>query len=91
MKLFKKLISISSMIGVSLLSMMKKPSLKMLQFTKNMPSMDQCRWIAATTFASRMLVAEDKNELAEATWRDIATFSSLYFIFLILSLYSSFF
>ena len=68
------------MVGVALLSMMKKPSLKMLQFTKNMPSMDQCRWIATSTFASRMLAAEDPNELHEVTWRDIATFSSLYFL-----------
>lgn len=76
----KKLGAAGLMVGTALLSMMKKPSLKMLQFTKNMPSMDQCRWIATSTFASRMLVAEDENELKEVTWRDIATFSSLYFL-----------
>ncbi len=76
----KKLGAAALMVGVAILSMMKKPSLKMLQFTKNMPSMDQCRWIATATFASRMLVAADENELKEVTWRDIATFSSLYFL-----------
>lgn len=76
----KKLGAAALMVGVAILSMMKKPSLKMLQFTKNMPTMDQCRWIATATFASRMLVAADENELKEVTWRDIATFSSLYFL-----------
>ncbi len=79
-KLFtNKIAAASLMVGVAMLSMMKKPSLKMLQFTKNMPSMDQCRWIATATFASRMLAAEDQNELNEATIRDIATFGGLYF------------
>jgi len=78
--LSKKLAAAGLMVGTALLSMMKKPSLKMLQFTKNMPSMDQCRWIATATFASRMLSSEDENELKEVTWRDIATFSSLYFL-----------
>ena len=68
------------MVGLAILSMMKKPSLKMLQFNNKLPSMDQCRWIAMSTFASRMLASEDKNELHEVTWRDIATFSSLYFL-----------
>ena len=27
-----------------------------------------------------MLASEDENELHEVTWRDIATFSSLYFL-----------
>ena len=76
----KKIGAAALMVGVAILSMMKKPSLKMLQFTKNMPSMDQCRWIATATFASRMLASEDENELHEVTWRDIATFSSLYFL-----------
>lgn len=72
------------MVGVAYASLKDKSSLKNilkgLQFTKNMPTMDQCRWIATTTFASRMLASEDKNELHEVTWRDIATFSSLYFL-----------
>ena len=76
----KKIGAAGLMVGTALLSMMKKPSIKMLQFTKNMPSMDQCRWIATATFASRMLASEDENELKEVTWRDIATFSSLYFL-----------
>ena len=76
----QKLISISSMIGVSLLSMMKMPSWKMLDFKGIFPTMDQARIISTCTFASRMAAADDKNELAEATVRDIATFSSLYFL-----------
>ena len=44
------------------------------------PTMDQARVISTTTFASRMAVADDKNELAEATARDIATFAGLYFL-----------
>ena len=76
----QKLISISSMIGVSLLSMMKRPSMNMLEFKGMFPTMDQARIISTTTFASRMAAADDKNELAEATVRDIATFSGLYFL-----------
>ena len=76
----QKFISISSMIGVSLLSMMKMPSMKMLDFKGAFPTMDQARIISTCTFASRMAAADDKNELAEATIRDIATFSSLYFL-----------
>ena len=76
----QKLISISSMVGVSLLSMMKMPSMSMLEFKGWFPTMDQARIISTTTFASRMAVADDKNELAEATVRDIATFSGLYFL-----------
>lgn len=78
--LFKqKIISISSMIGVALLSMMKKPSLSMLEFKGKFPTMDQARIISTSTFASRMAAADDKNELAESTVRDIATFCGLYF------------
>ncbi len=76
----QKLISIGSMIGVSLLSIMKKPTFSMLEFKGWFPTMDQARVISTTTFASRMAVADDKNELAEATIRDIATFSGLYFL-----------
>ena len=76
----QKIISISSMIGVSLLSMMKKPTWNMLEIKGWFPTMDQARVISTTTFASRMAVADDKNELAEATIRDIATFSGLYFL-----------
>ena len=76
----QKLISISSMVGVSLLSMMKRPTMNMLEFKGMFPTMDQARVISTTTFASRMAAADDKNELAEATVRDIATFSGLYFL-----------
>ena len=76
----QKLISISSMIGVSLLSMMKRPTMNMLEFKGMFPTMDQARIISTATFASRMSAADDKNELAEATIRDIATFSGLYFL-----------
>lgn len=68
------------MIGVSLLSMMKKPTLGMLEFKGMFPTMDQARVISTATFASRMAAADDKNELAESTVRDIATFSGLYFL-----------
>ena len=76
----QKLISISSMLAVSLLSLTKMPSWKMLDFKGMFPTMDQARIISTTTFASRMAAADDKNELAEATVRDIATFSSLYYL-----------
>ncbi len=76
----QKVISIASMLGVSLLSMMKRPSMNMLEFKGMFPTMDQARIISTATFASRMAAADDTNELAEATVRDIATFSSLYFL-----------
>lgn len=82
--LLEKLGAAALMVGVAYASLKDKSSIKNifkgLQFTKNMPTMDQCRWIATSTFASRMLAAEDKNELHEVTWRDIATFASLYFL-----------
>lgn len=80
----QKFISIGSMIGVSMLSIMKMPSLGMLrdivQFKGIFPSMDQARLISTATFASRMGASEDANELREATIRDIATFASFYFL-----------
>ena len=76
----QKLISISSMLAVSLLSLTKMPNMKMLDFKGMFPTMDQARIISTTTFASRMAAADDKNELAEATVRDIATFASLYYL-----------
>ncbi|MBO6272406.1 hypothetical protein J6O48_06470 [bacterium] len=80
----QKFISVGSMIGVACLSMMKLPSLGMLknvvQFKGQFPTMDQARAISTVTFGSRMAVADDKNELAEATTRDIVTFSSMYFL-----------
>ena len=78
----QKIISISSMLGVCGLSMiMDKPSFKSLfQFKGLFPTMDQARIISTATFASRMGAAEDKNELKESTIRDIATFSSFYFL-----------
>lgn len=76
----KKLASAASMYGLAAVSMMKKPSLGMFQFSGIFPTMDQCRWIASSTFASRMMGAEDENELRETTIRDIASFSGLYFL-----------
>lgn len=76
----KKAVSALSMFGLAALSMMKKPTRKMFQFTGEFPSIDQCRWIASSTFASRMLAAEDENELRETTVRDLASFSGLYFL-----------
>ena len=76
----KKLVSAAGMYGLAAVSMMKKPSLGMFQFSGIFPTMDQCRWIAASTFASRMMGAEDENELRETTVRDLASFSGLYFL-----------
>lgn len=76
----QKVVSIGSMIGVALLSMMKMPTLGMLKFKGLFPSMDQARIISTATFASRMGASQDKNDLREATFRDIATFSSFYFL-----------
>ena len=80
--LAQKFISIGSMIGVCGLSMfMDRPILKnIFQFKGIFPTMDQARIISTATFASRMGASEDKNELREATVRDIATFSSFYFL-----------
>jgi len=75
-----KPLCVASMVGLALLSMMKKPSLEMFQFKGMFPTVDQCRWIATGTFASRMIAAEDPNELRETTVRDIASFSGLYFL-----------
>ena len=76
----QKIISISLMLGVGLLSMMKRPTWNMFEFKGQFPTMDQARIISTTTFASRMAVADDKNELAETTARDIVTFAGLYFL-----------
>lgn len=79
--LFKqKIISVSSMLGVALLSMMKIPSMKMLEFNGIFPSMDMARIVSTATFASRMAASEDKNELKLSTVRDITTFASMYFL-----------
>lgn len=79
--LFKqKLVSVGSMVGVALLSMMKIPTMKMFQFKGLFPSMDQARLISTATFSSRMMASENRDELREATVRDIATFSSFYFL-----------
>lgn len=79
----QKLISVSAMIGVAALSIMKKPSemfKSLTQFKGIFPSVDQARLISTATFASRMMASQDKNDLREATVRDIATFSAFYFL-----------
>lgn len=77
----QKLISVASIAGVAFLSMgCKLPKMKVLQFSSLFPTMDQARIISTATFASRMMASEDKNDLREATFRDIATFSSFYFL-----------
>ena len=80
----QKFISVGSMVGVAMLSMMKLPNKEMFksifEFKGQFPTMDQARAISTVTFGSRMAVADDKNELAEATTRDIVTFSSMYFL-----------
>ena len=81
-KLLKqKFISIGSMLGLSWTSMMfKLPSMKMLEFKKFFPTMDQTRLVSTATFASRMGASEDFNDLRESTVRDLATFASFYFL-----------
>ena len=76
----QKFLSIGSMLGLSWLSMMKMPNLGMLEFKKFFPSMDQARIVSTATFASRMGASEDFNDLRESTVRDLATFSSFYFL-----------
>lgn len=77
----QKFFAVPLMWGVAGLSMlMDRPSLKMFQFKNIFPTMDQARIISAATFSSRLAAAEDSNELQESTIRDIATFSSFYFL-----------
>ncbi len=77
----QKFVAVPLMWAVAGLSMlMDKPSLKMFQFKNIFPTMDQARIISAATFSSRLAAAEDSNELKENTIRDIATFSSFYFL-----------
>lgn len=77
----QKFIAIPLMAGVAGLSMlMDRPNLKMFQFKNIFPTMDQARVISAATFSSRLAASEDSNELKESTIRDIATFSSFYFL-----------
>lgn len=76
----QKCLAAAGMVGLAVLSMMKKPTLQMFQFKGMFPTVDQCRAIACSTFASRMFAAEDSNELRESTVRDVASFSGLYFL-----------
>ncbi len=77
----QKFFAVPLMWGVAGLSMLlDRPSLKMFQFKNIFPTMDQARIISAATFSSRIAAAEDSNELKENTIRDIATFSSFYFL-----------
>lgn len=76
----KKAAGAAGMVAMAAASMMKKPTLAMFQFSNIFPTLDQCRWIASSTFASRMLAAEDTNELRESAVRDIASFAGLYFL-----------
>ena len=75
-----KMKSAGLLAGLTVLSSLKMPSLKMFQFEGLFPTMDQCRWISTATFVSRVFAAEDKNELRETTIRDALTYSSLYFL-----------
>ncbi len=77
----EKFFAVPLMWGVAALSMLlDRPSLKMFQFKNIFPTMDQARLISAATFSSRIAASEDSNELKESTIRDIATFSSFYFL-----------
>lgn len=77
----QKFFAVPLMAGVAGLSMlMDRPNLKLFQFKNIFPTMDQARIISAATFSSRIAASEDSNELKENTIRDIATFSSFYFL-----------
>ena len=77
----EKFFAVPLMWAVAGLSMlMDRPSLGMFQFKGIFPTMDQARLISAATFSSRIATSEDSNELKENTIRDIATFSSFYFL-----------
>lgn len=77
----EKFFAVPLMWAVAGLSMLlDRPSLKMFQFKNIFPTMDQARIISASTFSSRIAASEDSNELKENTIRDIATFSSFYFL-----------
>lgn len=77
----EKFFAVPLMWAVAGLSMfLDRPSLKMFQFKGIFPTMDQARIISAATFSSRIAASEDSNELKESTIRDIATFSSFYFL-----------
>lgn len=77
----EKCFAVPLMWAVAGLSMiLDRPSLKMFQFKNLFPTMDQARFISAATFSSRIAASEDSNELKESTIRDIATFSSFYFL-----------
>lgn len=81
-----KPLAVASMVGLAALSMGKtfprslSQAVNMLQFNTKFPSLNQCRVIATSTFASRMMAAEDPNELRESTVRDVASFAGLYFL-----------
>lgn len=81
-----KPLAVGSIVGLAALSMGKgfpksiKDAVNMLQFNTKFPTLNQCRVIATSTFASRMLAAEDPNELRESTVRDLASFAGLYFL-----------
>lgn len=81
-----KPLAVGSIVGLAALSMGKtfpkslSGAVEMLQFNTKFPTLNQCRVIATSTFASRMLAAEDPNELRESTVRDLASFAGLYFL-----------
>ncbi len=73
-----KAIACAVMVGTTLLTNKNGFSKKLFQFKGLFPTLDQCRWIATATIASRMLASADNSELKETTIRDIATFLGLY-------------
>lgn len=75
-----KCLAAAGMVGLAITSMMKKPNMKMFQFKGMFPTVDQTRWIATATIASRFFASEDKNELREAVVRDTTVFAGLYFL-----------
>lgn len=76
----QKCLAAAGMVALAVTSMMKKPSMKMLQFKGMSPTLDQCRWIATATISSRFFAAEDQNELRESAIKDMSCFAGLYFL-----------
>ncbi len=77
----QKFVSVGAMLGVALMSLgFKKPGARMFEFKGSLPTMDQARLVSTATFASRMISSQDKDDLREATVRDIITFSGMYFL-----------
>ncbi len=74
-------LAMASMFGLAWASMnFKIPTKQMFQFKGLFPTLDQTRWIATGTIASRFAANEDGNELRESMIKDMSCFAGLYFL-----------